>query len=86
MPHGIKQGLKRALWPHSLFAIAGIGIKAAALFLPTPVAPIAWAGFVGWRIAAEIADYRGKRDTGAKAGIDLASQVGWAVVGSVLPL
>jgi hypothetical protein len=84
-PHGWKAGLKRALWPHSAFALVGVGIRVAAPFLPPPFGPAALAGFALWRVGAEIADYRGKRDTGPKAIIDVASQVGWAAATAFIP-
>lgn len=79
-PHNWLAGLKR-IPLHALFSAVGVGAR----FLPPPWNFAALGGFAAWRAIAELGDYRGKRDTGAKAAIDFASQVGSAAAGAFVP-
>lgn len=78
-PHDWKAGLKR-IPIHSLFSLVGVGAR----FLPPPWNFVALGGFAAWRGVSEYLDYKHKRDTAAKAGIDLASQVGAAAAGAFI--
>jgi hypothetical protein len=78
-PHDWKAGLKR-IPLHSLFAAVGVGAR----FLPPPWNFVVLGSYAAWRVAEETLDYVKKRDTLAKAGIDLASQLGAAAAGAFI--
>jgi len=81
MPHGWIKGIKRI--PLHLGGF-GVPFGLATHFLPPPWNLVVLGGLAAWRAVAEWRDYKGKRDTSAKAGIDYASQVAGAVAGVLI--
>lgn len=81
MAHNWIQGLKRIP-----LHLAGFGVPfgIAAHFAPPPWNFVIVGGLAVWRAIAERSDFKGKRDTGAKAVIDFASQVAGAAIGAFL--